>query len=362
VYGLLCGCHCHYLSPHRGLLRHDHDHGAKWTYTAIDEDYSIEGLDAYLGAKSRFASRLIWCALISADGKSAKARFRPNQQYVIRENESRLAYALRRHDWIPDNSGAFHKPEDMTQEDLRTDFPYDDRSGLLTAIGFGDLAKKRSQEYQARNQVAKEMGFASADVAEELARLITESGITPDEIRALAAQRKHTSQPEDRVSNAQRRRKGVLEHKDNAPEKESVKRERSIQPGIAEIVAQAKAYLRAKYTNAYGQMVCQACKQEMPFRLPSGDYYFEAVQCIKKVGQHFFENRLALCPTCSAMYQYARGDSDEVLKQAIVSREIKQGDSACEIDTELAGTMRRLRFVGTHFFDLRTVLEGGEYD
>jgi hypothetical protein len=47
----------------------------------------------------------------------------------------------------------------MTRDDLRTDFPYDDRNGLLTAIGFGERAKKLTEEYVSQNHEAQKNGF-----------------------------------------------------------------------------------------------------------------------------------------------------------------------------------------------------------
>jgi len=149
-----------------------------------------------------------------------------------------------------------------------------------------------------------------------------------------------------------------LEHRENAPAREAVRREQSIQPNVPGVVAEAKAYLRAKYTNVHGQMVCQACQREMPFKLGTGEYYFEAVQVVKGLAKHYFENRLALCPTCAAMYQYARSCSDDELRQQIAATE---GESAVvELDVELAGDPHVLRFVGTHFFDLSVVVGGSE--
>jgi len=114
-----------YNNPHANELRQDYRRsGVKWTYTAIDEDHSISGIDKYLAQQSVLASRLIWDALIRADRRSATARFRPNQQYPIRESKSQLVCHLRRQAWIPDNAGVFQKPEDMTKDDLRADFPY----------------------------------------------------------------------------------------------------------------------------------------------------------------------------------------------------------------------------------------------
>jgi len=327
------------------------------TNTEIREDYSISDIDKYINIKSVSASRLIWRALIGADARSAKARYRPNQQHQIREVDSQLVHHLKTYTWIPDKSGTFRKPQEMTRDDLRTDFPYDDRNGLLTAIGFGERAKKRSEEYQARNITAKGMGFASAEAAEGFAKLSSETGMTPEEFRRLIPKRQRASQPEESVPNPERRRKGVLERRDNAPTKESITRERSIQPRAKKEKLEAKAYLRAKYKNPDEQLVCQCCHDEMPFKVGK-HHYFEAVQCVRGLGHHYFENNLALCPTCAAMYQHARETDDAEVQRSIIEHDASDTASSTSITIRLAGRQYQLHFVGTHFFDLKTVLSG----
>jgi hypothetical protein len=162
--------------------------------------------------------------------------------------------------------------------------------------------------------------------------------------------------PEEQVRNPTMRRKGVMEHRDNAPANAAVRRERLIQPNLPGVVAQAKAYLRAKYTNVDGQMVCQGCLKEMPFKLRTGEYYFEAVQVLKGLAQHFYENRLALCPTCAAMYQFARGGDDEDLRKTILSLDSEDVEAGVAVSLVLADTARTIYFVGTHFFDLQVVI------
>lgn len=344
-------------NPHKNELWRDYNRaGVKWTNTVINEDYSISNIERYLSACTVLASRLIWNALISADRKAATARFRPNQQYPTRESESQLVYHLKRHAWIPDITGGFRKPEDMTKDDLRKDFPFDDRNGLLTAIGFGAHARKRSEEYQVRNNAAKEIGFDSAEQAEAFAKL-SKAGLTPEELQDAISRHRHVSQPEESIPNPERRRQGVLERRANAPTKESVNRERVVQPGAKSETLEAKAYLRSKYRNLEGQLVCQCCHAEMPFKVRD-NHYFEAIQCVRGIDHHYFENRLALCPTCAAMYRHARETDDAEIRQAIVELDVSVAASSAEIMVRLAGEQYKLRFVGTHWFDLKTVLSG----
>ncbi len=327
------------------------------TNTAIEDDYSIDSLDSYTKLHSISASRLIWQALLKANKRVAKAWFTPNQKYEVRTVESQLIQHLKNCAWLPDKSGTFHKPQDMTIDGLQTDFPHDDQNGLLTAIGFGENSRKRSDEYQSRNRDAQRMGFTSVDEAEEFAKLKNE-GLTLADLKSWLARRNKTEQPKDSVRDRDRRQEKVLANAAEAPSKESVLRERSVQKGLSELTAQAKAYLRAKYKNSEGQLVCQCCKSEMPFKLPrTEEYYFEAVQCINDKDTRHYQSRLALCPTCAAMYQYARETDDTELLQRIVGHTADDQADAVEILVRLAGHNHALRFVGTHWFDLKTVLQ-----
>ena len=94
----------------------------------------------------------------------------------------------------------------------------------------------------------------------------------------------------------------------------------------------------------------------MPFKLGSGDYYFEAVQVFKDLGQHFYENRLALCPTCAAKFQFARSSSDDEVRAAIIAIDGAQVGSSVSFPLVLAGQPHSIQFVGTHLFDLKLVV------
>jgi hypothetical protein len=149
--------------------------GPRWVRKsrhAIDQDWTIDALNQYLSAQSVDASRLVWLAAISAPAKAAKARWSPNAQYRTVEVESRLVQALKSCAWIPDREGTFHTPQDISQDKLPKDFPYDDRNGLLTAIGFGENVKKATESYRQRSAFAKEMGCASVEELEEALKLL----------------------------------------------------------------------------------------------------------------------------------------------------------------------------------------------
>ncbi|MCX8512677.1 MAG: hypothetical protein ORN83_13055, partial [Chthoniobacteraceae bacterium] len=142
------------------------------TDTGCNVDWEIQGLIEYLRVKNVAASRLVWTALLQADRKVAVARYTPNRQYEVQQSASRLVTYLRLYPWIPDQHGAFYRPQDMTQDMLPKEFPFDDSKGLLTAIGFGEKANAASAEFRTRDADAKRLGFESVqELAEALGLL-----------------------------------------------------------------------------------------------------------------------------------------------------------------------------------------------
>ena len=56
------------------------------------------------------------------------------------------------------------------------------------------------------------------------------------------------------------------------------------------------------------------------------------------------------------MYQHARQTDDAEIRRLIVEHNAQDDAPAVEIRVTLAGTDYRLRFVGKHWFDLKTIL------
>lgn len=345
-------------NPNRGYLW-EGSYGKRSSVYAISEDYSIVGLVIFLGRQSVACSRLIWEALIRAESKVAKACYRANSRYDIKRADSKLIHHLKIHDWIPNKKGEFCNPKDMTKDDLRTDFPYDDRNGLLTAIGFGENAKMRSNEYSLRNHNAQNMGFESADEAEKMAQvaqLIKEIGMSPDilleQYRPSSGQ-KQPSFPSRPVANPERRQERLGEQLSDAPDKEYEKRERSVRTTNGAI--DPSLWLKERYTNDTSQMVCQICKEEMPFRKRDGEYYFEAVESFSKdhLPKEHEAQFLALCPLCAAKYkEFIKKDAGamEDLRNAILVT------TEPEVSVRFGDSETTIRFVEVHLNDLRVVL------
>jgi hypothetical protein len=156
--------------------------------------------------------------------------------------------------------------------------------------------------------------------------------------------------PERESPNPDRRAGRVAERAREAPAKAYEVRQRSVRTSDGDVRPQARTFLRDQYTNEAGEMVCQACHDEMPFRLADGQYYFEAAALLKRLPVELAENHLALCPNCAAKWLHARGSDDQVLVDGVLDT----GDLA--VTVELAGADVAVRFTSVHLEDVRAAL------
>ncbi len=107
--------------------------------------------------------------------------------------------------------------------------------------------------------------------------------------------------------------------------------------------------------NNSDEMVCQICKEEMPFKKRDGEYYFEAVEALSK--DYFIKEHeaqfLALCPLCAAMYkEFVIRDEDAMKK---LYRALKDSEDL-EVPLKLGELETSIRFVQTHRQDMKTIL------
>lgn len=328
----------------QGLSNYNRD-----TDSGINKDYLIEFLDKYIDFKSVSASKAIWHCLLSATSEVSKAEYRPNRQHSVKKVDSQLIYYLKNNAWIPDKSGEFRNPQDMTRDDLRIDFPYDDRNGLLTAIGFGEKSKQATSEYQERDKFAKESGLDSAD---ELDRIAKRKKDDPEGYNFFLNPPAKPVFPVRPVSNPARRSERLDEQIAEAPVKEYEARKRNVRTTSGAI--DPITWLKNQYTTD-DLMVCQICKEEMPFRKHDGTHYFEKKEMlsIKYFQKEHEAQYLALCPLCAAKYkEFVIGDDNVMagLKETIVNADY------CEIPISLGDEKTSIRFVETHYFDLKEIL------
>ena len=200
-----------------------------------------------------------------------------------------------------------------------------------------------------------------------VAKLAEEIGVEAEDIEAIRQNPEEFKQwketvrkkakpsfPTRAVNNSERREKRLSEQHNTAPEKEYETRERSVRTTRGTI--DPDTWLKNQYTNDADQMICQICKDEMPFRKLDGQYYFESVEALSK--EYFSKEHeaqfLALCPLCAAMYKEfvknAEGVTPDVKNKLANSTDLEIPLRLGELDTSI-------RFVETHRQDLKTIMQ-----
>ena len=104
-------------------------------------------------------------------------------------------------------------------------------------------------------------------------------------------------------------------------------------------------------------MICQICKKVMPFKKKNRKYYFEAIELFNDFDREMEEFYIALCPLCAAMYnEFVKHDEGamESLKNALINSE------DTEVPLQLGELDTSVRFVESHFLDIRTIIEAQE--
>ena len=355
-----------FFHPERENLR-SIGYGTRRSRYVTDEDYNIPSLYVLLYDPNLRKSQLIWNTMSRLPSIYLKARYSPNSKSSPKIGSSSLVWELKKREWVPqiereNGKESFVKPSEAVVELLPKGFSYE-RAQWLEAVEFGKSRRDReeqerrrkeraTQEYQRKEEAAKSIGFASYERGEELARIDNENpGMIDEFIRRQQAEKQRPTFPEKTSNNPDRRQEKVKEQHANAPEKEYEKRKRSVRRGGVD----PKTALKEQYTNDSGEMVCQICKKEMPFKKRDGEYYFEAVGALSK--DYFpkeYEAHIALCPLCEAMYKEFVKSDEEAMKE--LHRALRDSDDL-EVSLKLGELATSIRFVETHRQDMQTILQ-----
>jgi len=138
----------------------------------IDEDFFIYK-QKHLQEKNFNFSLLVWNTLTSYDSYDYfinghiscifTARYRSNAKSAINKAPSTLLLALKKNAWIPDKNGTFHKPSDISEDELNDHFRYNNENGWLTKIEFGINALRNQKEYIEKSKLAHEISGLKAE-------------------------------------------------------------------------------------------------------------------------------------------------------------------------------------------------------
>jgi hypothetical protein len=323
-------------------------------------DYDLDGLKELLAGygdtehdeEARKLSCILWKILIRHLDKEYGNHFLKGKYewfYRVPHQKSfdaRLVKRLKETAWIPDMDGKLQFPGNISAADLADDLQRHEQ--LMQSLQIHDIETDATKEVQSHVAMAKQLGLAHGDI-----ELIQKN------LKAFEAWKTHIHQseqegtefPERASSNPERRAKKIDEHADNAVSKCVESRARNVR--VSKNAIDTMTWLRNQYTNEDEQLVCQLCKEEMPFKKRNGEYYFESVEIFQDVEKELECLHLALCPLCAAKYkEFVKRDSDasEQMRNAILEF------GTTSVAVSLGDEETCIRFVETHFQDLKTVL------
>ena len=335
-------------------------------------DYSIEFLEKAIENITIKISKLIWNALEYSENHSIDSN--PPLHYKkkkttygkIKDNgDSMLIELLKSSKWVPQVSDSlfFVKPSNASIQLLPKGFTYDSGWHWLPLVGFGVTFKAdqektdeqiKSEEYVKENYV-KLLGF---DSMQEIKRIADFKKNNPKVFEQMMHRFKENhSFPEKNIKNAERRTSKLKEQLSEAPEIVYKEKKRTVRDSSSRI--DPGTWLKNEYTNRDGIMMCQICKEEMPFKKRNGEYYFEAVELLSKhnFSKEYEAHYIALCPLCAAMYkEWVKKDKTAMQR---LKEMIMKSDNP-EIPILLGELETTLRFVETHFQSIKIILNASQ--
>lgn len=341
--------HCRSETGSHDYVSLEYKSGYRRGLRGFDPDISVEGLSCALQKPSIEKSQIIWnkiCVPYShcIKGKvlrSSRQDFSHNASTYKEEDlvSGEFGKLLIDSPWLPTGNNEFKQPAEISLDELPNQFERDEKLADLLGMKKDVVAKLAEQA-----GIALGMLEYVKNNPGEIERLIKED----------AARKERPTFPIRPVSNPERRQERLGEQLPNAPDKEYEKRERSVRTTNGAI--DPVTWLRNQYTNEADQMVCQICKEEMPFRKRDGAHYFEKKEVLsrKYLPKEHEVQYLALCPLCAAMYEeYVKNDEDAMadLKEKLVSAD------DCDVPLTLGDVETSIRFVETHYHDLKVIIE-----
>lgn len=341
--------------------------GYKWI------DYEIEFLSYHINQVSLPVSKLIWSLLVKCEQSrdyNCYSRLEKARVYYYNVGNSAFLNMLSGHQWVPqvhpdNDSLQFVAPKEADSKLLPDGFTFDNGWSWLTKTSFGSIVKlredlkhqkalKNDEEVQQNELAAKRMGFVSLAEAQEVAEAKKKD--PHGYARWLAGTHKPEFPQKDSID-PNRRSQKIEEGMAEAQQKTYEQRPRSTRTTGS--IEDVDKYLRSSYENEDELLICQICKDVMPFIKRNGEYYMEKVEVFTKeyLSKEHHSHYLALCPLCSAKYrEFVKTDSNQMdnIRDSLMKKDWHE--IPIHLDEEDEETT--IKFVETHYTDLRDSMIG----
>jgi hypothetical protein len=315
----------------------------------FDPGIEVDGLEYALKHPTVEKSSFIWNRIAIANSDCIRGIVESSSRQTFenskkkKQTSEKFGHLLIDNHWLPDKQGEFYKPSELELNELPDSFVRDEK-----------LADLLGMKKNIVSTLAEKAGVSVDDI-----NLIKQLKKYPDvyeKIKAdILAKKKKVEFPEKALLNAERRKEKIIEKYRKSPKKKYEKK--SLSKKTTENTIDPGTWLRETYTNKEGQMICQICQKEMPFKKRNGKYYFEAIELLNDFDREMEELHIALCPLCAAMYnEFVKHNEGAMksLKNALMNSE------KSEVTLQLGELGTSVRFVERHFMDIRAIIEAKE--
>ena len=343
-------------------------------------DYSIRDIEkiAPLVQKhenGRLFAKLIFDAVVNCNVWNVEfLQFRPDGRHNFRNKinsmdgkpvYSTIVRVLSENYWVPDKEGNFYKPQDIAVEVLPPDFTFNDRhSYLFEALKFGknvhSIEEFKNDAKQKAERLAAELSVKVEDI--KAAKYARDNNIPLVDLieKEMLNRSRKPALPEASSPNPERRKERVEDEYSDAPDIEYEKVLQSRR--VSKPYFDKKVWLRSQYENIDRDLVCQICKEIMPFRGRDGEYYFEAVSAFntrkkKNIEKETEINSLALCPLCAAKFSEHIQLDEQAMDEFVEMFSESDGN---EVPIQMGEEKASVYFTTQHMRDLKTILGVGD--
>ena len=310
----------------------------------FDPGASLEGLQHALEFITPDKARMLWNILLEyrhlIKGIVETSRYQDFRSAWREEKFSKMGQLCCQKAWLPHKDGYFCAPQELFLTDLPEGFEKDTQEAQELAITLG---MRKAEELQ----LADKLGIPHEDISLILHNL--------EAFRAWCEQQQTKAALPSSIANDPARRQAKAAEAAHTT-KDKTYKEVIINRRISAGNSEPKIYLRNHNTNEEGQLICQLCDQPMPFRLPSGEEYFEAYQYIDLLEKEYDANHLALCPNCAAEFQHACCTDENKRAELILGMNMMTEEKNLVIYLDMP-VHQRLRFTQKHLIDLQTAIK-----
>lgn len=283
-------------------------------YTSID--YSIKYFDEFLARPANEAIfELITSALNEFNDNWIKCLYTPAQKRDPVKYPSQITCSLKKAKWFiqEDNNGKiyFVKPEDASKSRVPKKYEFLMLSKKLNLwlreMNFGFQEEIKNEQYEKENDIISSVvglddnsigilrQFNKSDLSSEIKEEILNN------INQYLQSCLSESMYRENDFDINRLNEKSEEAYNNANDMEYEDRKRSVRI-IDPEKALAEPFLRQVCVNEDGEILCQICRNHLPFKKQNGQEYFEKIQLFPKslIKKELKVNYIACCPVCAA--------------------------------------------------------------